>query len=562
MKKIFLFTICLLSVVSSFSQARKSKGLIKEVKGVEYRPKKHDRLGYFSNAIKIDDEYYLIGRKIDIQYINVITYITRTKPSDFIIYKLDAKMNVKSVNVIPAMFGNKEVMSYTLKKFGKNLCAFFYFNNRKTLKQYLFAQVVNQKTLAPIGEPYKVGETMITKKEKRVMCIFTIDITSDYNKMLITADRTNIPLTKRERKAARAQKNHTFSYWLINDEFKLINSGKNVKFGKGNTTVIDQTFDNEGNMCLLGFQDQTNTKSKSRKTPGNVDDDEETDKGQSKLVMKIIKPDGTENELSFAEGEYFYSATLKLNPKTGNVAVVGLMSSGHYGASGIFTQQVNLATSEVLTESVQKFGVDYVKEINSLMPITDSKSKKKKKEKEIKKATRKESKKSYTPPDYLYRLVRIGDCHYNDSNELVIVTQKFHTYTVTTTHYDSKGRAYTTTTTYYVYGDIISFKLNNEGVIENFGYVFHYTEYLGDIYKDYSSLYTGSKLFVITKTEGCQVKLDNTVSKTEPFKEYETFKRKRGYADFVNVTDNELLHIMNIKGKKLVFTLMSVNTDN
>ncbi len=91
--------------------------------------------------------------------------------------------------------------------------------------------------------------------------------------------------------------------------------------------------------------------------------------------------------------------------------------------------------------------------------------------------------------------------------------------------------------------------------------MFHHVEITGgDIYKDYSSLYTGEKLYLITTTEGGQVELDNKASRTYPFKEYKTYRRKRTFADYVNVTDAELLHILATK-RKLLFTLMSVKPD-
>ncbi|MES2619164.1 MAG: hypothetical protein V4613_14905 [Bacteroidota bacterium] len=551
MKKIILLLSLLLSFCSIVLNAQKNP--IKETKGKEIRVKKKNLAFDFTNAVKIDNFYYVIGKKPRVELVSLLLpfyYYGRAYDSDFVIYKLDEKMNYKELAIIPAEYFDKNVESYTIYKLGDKLCALFYFNNRKHLKQYLFAQNVDIKTLKPDGKPYKIAETPITKKEKRIRCIFSVDVTEDFTKMIVTADRTKLALSRRARKAAASQKNHTFTYWLYNNNFELINSGKNIKLGKGNTKVIGQTFDNEGNLCVLGFE--ADSKSKNKKSTG-----EDEDYNQSKMVMKIIKPTGEETDLTFAKGEYFYSAMLKLNPHTGNVAVVGLLSSGKGGAKGIFTQQVNLSSGEVLTESVKLFGKDLVKEINTLKPAAGSKSKMKTEVRLSKKS--KPSKNA--EPDYIHNLVRIGACHYNDSNELVVVTQKYYTYTSTTVYYDSKGNPHTRTITYYVYSDIISFKLDEEGEIENFGYVFHYTQItFPGIYKDYSSLYTGEKLYLITTTEGGQVELNNKASRTYPFKEYKTYRRKRTFADYVHVTDSELLHIMATR-RKVLFTLMSVKTD-
>lgn len=555
MKKfILVLIVCLGLAINSNAQ----KSPIKETKGSEFTVPKRDRVYNFSAAIKVDKDYYVIGRKIAYDYISIlITYIPKRHNSDFIIYKLDSKMNYKAVSTIPAEYFDKNVESYTIKKFGENLCAIFYFNNRKQLRQYLFAQMLDIKTLKPIGKPYKIAENAITKKEKNISCIFKVEVTPDASKMLVTTDRSNIYKNRRQRKVEAAQKSHTFTYWLINSEFELINSSKNVKIGKGNTRIVGQTSDNFGNMCLLGYVSPAQTKGRNRKS-----DEEETD-NESKLVMKIIKPTGEETDLEFAKGEYFYSASMKLNPSTGNVAVVGLVASGKGGAKGLFTQQVNLNTGEVLAESIQLFGVDLVKEILNLKPAAGAKSKVKKETKESKrqKSPKSRSSKNAGPVDYIYNLVRVGAIHYTDSNELIIVTQKYYTYTVTYTTTDSKGRTTTYTVTYHVYGDIISFKLNAEGEIENFGYVFHSMQTSGgDIFKDYSSLYSGDKLYLITTTEGGEIAMNNKASRTYPFKEYKTYRRKNVFADYITVSDAELLHVMATK-RKLLFTLMSVKVD-
>lgn len=554
MKNILLL-LCALCISNVFSQKNNA---IKELTGTEFRPEKKDRPYFYQNAIKIGDNYYVVAQKGDRAYTNFFGFYSRLK-YDFKIFKLDAKMNVKSVATIPAEFEGKDVQTLKIGRYGDKLCALFYFNNRKARKQYLFAQMYELKNFAPVGKPYKIGETMITKKESKIGCIFKVSITDDFSKMLITADRTNISRSRREKKAAAEQKNHTFSYWLIDSDFKLINVGKNVKMGKGTTEIIDQTFDNEGNMCILGFEQATTTK-KSRYVFGDIDGDE--DGNNSKLVMKIIRPNGEATDLTFANGEYFYSAMMKLNPNTGNVAVVGLLGSGKYGAKGLFTQQVNIKTAEVLAENKSLFGIDLVKEINSLKPPTVKSSKSNAKKEKRANKDKKESKKvkKTEVPDYLHMFVRLGSCHYNDSNELVVVGQKYYTYTVTYTTTDSKGRTTTHTVTYYVYGDIISFKVSPEGEIENFGYIFHHVETTAYVYKDYTSLYTGDKLYILTKSSGGQMFLNNKASSLQLFKEYNTIARRNSYANFMNVSENEMIHISSRKNKVL-FSLISVKLE-
>ena len=546
----FKLLLCFLAI-QSLVVAQKNSA-IKELSGAEYIVEKKDKPSYFQNAIKIGDHFFVIAKKTDLAYYNFFGYASLPH-SDFKIFKLDAKMNVKLVASVPAEFADKDVQALKIEKFNNQLCALFYFNNKKQKKQYLFAQMYDVKNCNPIGKPYKIAETMITQKERKVGCIFKINFSDDASKMLVTADRSNITRSRREKQAAAAQKNHTFSYWLINNEFKLINTGKNVSFGKGNTEVLDQVFDNDGNMCILGFE-EANIKTKSKFRAEDLDELESNTNSQ--LIMKIIRPTGESETITFAEGEYFYSAVMKYNVNTGNVAVVGLLGSGGYGAKGIFTQQVNIKTAEVLNEQKTLFGTNLVSEINAVKDEgrKTSSSKTKTKQKESKRSSKRAN------PDYLYNFVRLGECFYNDSNELIVIGQKYYTYVEVYTTTDSKGRTTTRYVYHYVYGDIISFKLDPEGNIENFAVVFHNLDTTVPVYKDYTALYSGEKLYIMTRSSGGQVAFNNSASKLQTYKEYGFSSKRRYYADFMNVSDNEMMHISS-KRKHLVFSLISVKLD-
>lgn len=556
----------LLLLLASFClHVSAQKNQIKEVKGSDFKPKKIDLTYFFQNAIKAGDNYYVIARKYDYVARPVLIYPSfSVEMTDFKVYKLDSRMNVKGVENIPGEIMGRYVHPYMVRKFGDNLLVLYYFNNTKTLRQYIFAQKINIKTFKTIGSPYKLAETQISKREKQIGCIFDISITPDNMKMLITADRTNIWQSRRERKAAAQQKNHTFSYWLIDEEFKLIASAKNVKFGKGHTDVISQVFDNKGNVCLIGFESSTKEKKKKKILKEDDDAEDRTDDNDSKLIMKIIHPGGESKDLTFANGEYFYSATMRLNPNTGNVAVIGLKGSGYYGANGIFTAQVNLSTGDIISENSNKFTQEMLDEINGLKPPKKSKDiSRQKKVKESKKNAKKNNPKKTKDAKltYIPTFVRINAIHYTDSNELIVVGQKYYSYTVTYTTTSSKGVTTTYTVTYYVYGDLISFKLNEAGEILNYGFVFNYyvtTAYTG---RFSSSLYVNDKLYIITRSGGGQIKLENTVSELQPLKEQDTYQKSRYmYQDFLSVSENEMIFVLASR-RKFLFTLMSVKVD-
>lgn len=544
MKKIIL----LISLFGILHFSFADKGDIKETTGENYKCDKTDLENFgYESVIKVGTDYYVIAKLKDVEVISVmVMFMPFERPSDFILYKLDEKMNVKAVAHIPAEIEGKYVQSLSLKKFGDNICALFYFNNVKTRKQYLFAQQFNPENLQKAGETYKIAETTISNKEKRLKCLYRVKMNTDNSRMLIMADRAFITRSKKQIKNARSQKNHMFSYWLIDNNFKLLKGNRKATLGKGYTVIVDHAFDNEGNMCFLGMQSEKAVKPRDSRS---VSSTEGTDRSRSGLVMKIIRPDNSDKELYFAQGKHFYSAMLKHNPKTGNVAVVGLIASGKYGTNGIFTQQVNLSSGEMLNEYSTKFGVDLVKSINSQKQGEKKDSKKKKRVKP-----------GPANPDFIYRLVRIGECYFTEDNELVVVTQKLHTYKVTT-RTKSGNTTTTTTTQYYVYGDIISFKIGGDGNIAGFGFVPHYDESTIDQWRDYSPLFTGKSLYLVSGLEACEVKLNNKSSQPETFNTPAFQGKKTIYATTIPISDNELLQVQS-QNRKLSFSLLSVEKEN
>ena len=515
-----------------------------------YTIKKADREAVdFENALKVGNDHYIISKRNEMQYVSyMFIWMAYTKSSDFVLYKLDKHMNVVAVQSIPSEIEGKSVQSFTLKKFGDKICALFYFNNQKTRRQYLFAQQFNKETLKKEGDIYKIGEATINNKEKRIECLFRVDVNSDESKMLITADRAYLPLSKKQKKKARTEKTHLFAYWLLDTSFNLVKGNRYTKLGKGHTIVVGQTFDNEGNICFLGLESDKAVK--PRKNSRFLTSSEGTDRSRSRLIMKIIRPADTDVEISFAKGQYFYSAMMKLNPNTGNVAVVGLMVSGKYGANGIFSQQVNLSTGEVLVESISKFSTAFVKDISSHKMGVKNDPKKKKQKKE---------KKGPANADYVWRLVRLGACFYNEDNELVVVAQKLHTFTVTNKTGSGSSATYTTTT-YYVYGDIISFKLDETGKVNEYGFIPHYHESTTDSWRDYAALFTGKKLCIVNGVNGCEVKFGNKSYTPDILYKPDGFGKDNIYISTINISDSEVVQILS-QHLKLSFVSLSVKEE-
>jgi hypothetical protein len=64
----------------------------------------------------------------------------------------------------------------------------------------------------------------------------------------------------------------------------------------------------------------------------------------------------------------------------------------------------------------------------------------------------------------------------------------------------------------------------------------------------------------MTRSSGGQIAFNNSFSKLQSYKEYGFSTKKRYYADFMNVSDNEMMHISS-KKKRLIFSLISVKLD-
>lgn len=552
--KLKLYLFVLIQGVSTLLMAQKSTNSpFKEVFGEKFKPKASNRVYDITGAVKIDKFYYVFGRQYQRKF-NVIGF--SVIPSDFVIYKLDNSMSVVSTSRVPAEFYGKTVESFKLDKVGENLVAFFIFNNKKQNKQYLFAQKYSLKNLQVVGKPIRLAEAMATKQDRKYSFLFTIKITPDHSKIIVTNDRSRAARTRREKKASRLMKNHTLSYWIFNENLEQINEVKDAKFGKGQTETIDQILDDKGNIYLLGFESKLSDKEvrkkgsapvKKKKKDEDEDDDEDDNENVNKMVLKLIRNDGKTFDLKLAEKLDFLSAKLVLNKNTGRIAVVALLTGRKYGSTGIYTRLVDPENPEEGADIASMFSKEMVGEMEKAIVNHSSKWAKKRYARKSKKRE---------APDYIYNLVRMGDIYYTDSGELVVTAQKYYTYTVTTTTVVN-GQRRTQTTTYYVYDDIYSFRLDNHGVIANWDIIPHYMETQRHIYRDYNSMYYKDKLYVFDVYSGVKVGLDNDCSFMKPFKGETARVGISRLTEFESVSDNEIMRIQ-ISRRKILFSLLSV----
>ncbi|MDP2175925.1 MAG: hypothetical protein Q8K70_08455 [Bacteroidota bacterium] len=552
MKKTTLYIILFFAFTNIKAQKRSS---ISEYVSSPYEFKGISRFNrlIFENIVQINKDYYAIAitRSYDVNSYVVIRTATPHN-SDFVLFKLDAKMNVKSMEKLPVEVMEKDLESIDIKKLGDNLCAFYYFNNRKHFKQYLFAQLINPKTLKPLGKMFKIAETPITKKQKNVSPIFNIVLSPDSKQILITNDRTIAPRKKREKKAASVQKNHKVNFWIYNQNLELLNFVKDVDFGKGNTEFLDVAFDNKGNIGFIGFE-QKDSKGKIKKSAKNT----EYQLVGSSIILKIINTSGEESVIRIAEKLSFTSARIVYNPNTNNIAIVGLLYSPG-GSNGIYTEQINLETGELINENEIKFSKELIKSVDKI--ARTAKRSEPKTERKQKRQDKKDRKRDavLNKLDYIQNLCRLGECYYNDSNELIVVAQQYYWYSVTTTTTDAKGHRTTTTTYYYVYDDIITFKLDNQAELDNFGIVPHHNVLVNyQVYKDYFALYNSEDLYIYSNYNIGKVTINNKASTLKEIKNKKSFSARRSYNN-IFIYDNKNVFLANITKKKLTFGMLSI----
>jgi hypothetical protein len=542
--------IYLFFFVFNLNAQKKSKN--SEVVGMPYKSFKQNKYQYleFKNIIHVDNYYYAIAVTKCYGAGGSGVY---QRSADFVVFKLDEKMNAVTKTVLSSEINGKDIETIDLKIVGKNLCAFYYFNNKKTLKQYLFAQLIDLTTLEVSGELLKISESPIHSSQKNTSSLFNIKISPDNKQFLVMCDKSKIVKTRKEKKTDKSKQNHKFTYWVYNQNIELLSYAKDVKFEKINTVFIDVAFDSKGNIGFFGLENDDN-KEKKKKSDNDL-------KALGKtIVIKLIKSNGFDTILKIGKDISFTSAKLVYNKNTSNIAIVGLMFSPK-GSNGIYTGQVNLDKGELILENDLRFSNELINDIDKLSRKFKVVYKKDNKvEQGNKKNSKKDNKITETTEgiDYIKNLTRIGECFYNDSNELIIVAQQFYTYVDIVFGTNSKGQTYSTTVTYSVYSNILSFKFNNKSELEGFGIVPHATNTSTlNEYKDYFALYDLGNLYIYTDYTIGKMNIDNKASELKAIKKKSVYIEPKTTNDIL-VLDNKKVFFANRSKRYLIFGMLSI----
>jgi hypothetical protein len=488
MNKIILACLCFIfaNCHDAHSENGDPKSLISEVNGKKYKSRTKYLPTWFSNALKIDGYYYVIGQSIDIRLINVVVFqAMSTKPSDFLVYKLDTAMNVVSVGVVPSVLEKKEVMSHELRKVGNNLCAFFYFNNRKTMKQYYFARLIDMHTLKPLAKGVKVGEQGLWKKELKAECKFDVKVSSGLDRLFVTGHN---------------EKTGEVSLCLLDQDLRIINSKPSYSVDK----LLSQYFDNDGNICLLELR-------------GND------------YHASIVRTDGSTERINLDMDAYkFRSIRIQTTPGKKTVSVIAVNS----GTFALERRELDLSSGEFVNSLSGKVnpGNTVASGITSLLSTVKSSE------------------------------LRFGDCHIDENNEIILVLQEFYYYTVSETRYEGNYRIRYDAPR-YVYGNIVAIRYSADDQVKSFSVVSHSSTTEWDVERDYHSVYRNGRLFLITKTGGCVMEFNNGMTEQVKFRGYDTFKRKKYFAHFLNASETDIIHITRSAGRRVNFTLLSLRLD-
>jgi len=512
----------------------------KEIVGKEYkvgsrREKKHNQ---FKGAVKYGDFYYVVFTKRELEFNYFFFYAhAHGRERDYVLLKLDLKLNFIEKKTLKTDFTKKPVDAVQLMVIGKNLCAFYAFNNLKDNKQYLFARKITPEKMEYNGKAFKIGEVALKTKKMFQPILFEIRTSPDNSKMIVATK--NAPVKKKfGRIKPESSESKSFNYWIYDSDFKTISFNKNFQIAKENTILQDFFIDNDGNISALGSKESVLKKQKK------------SIKGEDELVntysLRILKTNGLDETIKLGDGMAFFDAKLIYNSKTNKYAFLGLLSERNQGSSGIICQQIDTDNGKLLNEEEFKFDEDFVKKHEK---TRKSKVRGNSKSRNSENKTKKEE---TSQNSYFTYLRNIGDCYYNDSGELIITSQKFNTYEVTTTTTNAKGGSTTSTVTHYVYGDIFVFKFDDNFNFVNICVVEHDRDVTngGNKKVDFMTLYNGN-LYLICQKEYLKVNFNNEKTKFKPLKN-EAIIPKYDNSYNLKFSDNDIF-FFNQKGRKLTF---------
>lgn len=268
------------------------------------------------------------------------------------IEKFDSDMKLVKSQDITLKYKKKQLNYEDMIIINNNLFLLSSFHNKAKKKNYLFAQMINMRSLKASKTLKKIGE--IETRGVNREGVFGINISRDSSSILIYNE---LPYKK--------GKPERFSLKVYSDDFEEIwNKNISLPYNDDRFSVEEYRVDNEGNVYLLGviYQDRTRRRRQGRPTY-QYTILAYTAAGQDKEEYKIGFNDKFITDLTFRVAD------------DGNLVCSGFYSDrGTYSVKGTYFFRLDPLSKEIYNRNLKEFEFDFLTEFLS-------KSKKRKAEK-------------------------------------------------------------------------------------------------------------------------------------------------------------------------------------
>lgn len=352
------------------------------------------------------------------------TYKSKLLPRQFYAEHYDADMRLKRSVKLNLKYENKKRDFGRLTMVGGKLYLLTSFNNEATKKNYLFAQVMNNK-LEPSQDLIKIGE--IDTRNKYRDGEFGISISSDSSRVLIYNE-----WPEKKQEPAR------FTLRVYDNAFNgLWTKDVVLPYNSDRFSVEEYQIDNEGNVYLLGiaYEEKKNRTRRNGKPTYRY-----------LILMYNNKGENLKEYKTELQDKFITDLTFRTS-KDGKLVCSGFYSDkGTSSIKGTYFFRIDLASQEVSSLNLHAFDFELVSEF-----LTERQQRK------AQKAI--ESDKEPDVPE-LYKFSLDHLILRSDGGAVLVAEQR---YSYQTSTYVS-GRTYTAN--HYVYNDVIVVNIRPNGEIE------------------------------------------------------------------------------------------------
>ena len=401
----------------------------------------------------------------------------------YYVQSYDDEMNLVANKRLDLSVKGKDLELEEIIKFKGEYYFFLSFNNEEKKRKFLFYTLFDHHDLKLDSDLIKVSDVKLGGKSKEYTNpSFDISVSDNENFIVVFGKDATKRKSRKRGFFSRTSKqsdntgtyNFKFTYWVLNEDFKIVNYEKkhNLKIENSSDKfyVRDYSIDDEGAIYILGknsiVDELTRKEIRSKKRSTWVDIH------KSAFILEKINPDGSTVQQTTPEDILYIDMDI-LFDKDGNVNLLGLEGEQVYsklvttGVSRIVLEKDNL---DVLIEASEKFSSEVLEKVNDIQTYeanlnTRQKKRRKRRERKLtaeEKAYKEISKRAALNANF------IAYSGLDEEGDAVIVLEEQHVRVVTTTTTDANGNTTTTTTYYYHYDDLIMIKFIDDEVVQNY----------------------------------------------------------------------------------------------